>query len=317
MNTFTKFDYDSRKGFTPCDRDPLGWEDEESVRVVRWGRDPLKGSLGRNIAGERGRRMSMQTVCGIDLGSRSVKIALMQSLDGGDRLEIQRLESLDTIRFYREYGRKKGEKLVVDFAAMGLPEVDCLVSTGYGRNTLELAGGEAIPELKAHVLGAIYQTGLTDFTLIDLGGQDSKIIQVRRGKMIDFLTNDKCAASSGRYLENMANILDLSLEELGQYSDDPVELNSTCAVFGESELIGKIVEGFPLAQLGAGVNSTIVKRILPLLRSSVGEVLVFTGGVAHNHAVTKLLEEGTGKQIVIPPEPQFNGAIGCCVYGQL
>lgn len=256
--------------------------------------------------------MSGQTVCGIDLGSRSVKIALMREPAMGERLEILRLESLDTIRFYREYGRKQGEKLVVDFEALGLPVVERLVSTGYGRNTLELAGGEAIPELKAHVLGAIYQIGLMDFTLVDLGGQDSKIIQVRNGKMIDFQTNDKCAASSGRYLENMASILDVTLEELGQYADNPVELNSTCAVFGESELIGKIVEGFSLGELAAGVNGTIVKRILPLLRSFAGEVLVFTGGVARNHAVGRLLEAGSGRGIVIPLEPQFNGAIGCC-----
>ncbi len=258
--------------------------------------------------------MSGQTICGIDLGSRSVKIALMRSQIEEEDFKILRLESLDTIRFYREYGRKQGDKLVVDFKALGLPEVDRLVSTGYGRNTLELAGGEAIPELKAHVLGAIYQTGLKDFTLVDLGGQDSKIIQVRKGKMVDFMTNDKCAASSGRYLENMANILDMSLEELGQYAEAPVELNSTCAVFGESELIGKIVEGFPLAELAAGVNATIVKRILPLLRSFSGDDLVFTGGVAHNHAVGRLLEAGSGKRIVIPQEPQFNGAIGCCTY---
>lgn len=254
------------------------------------------------------------TLCGIDLGSRSVKIALIGQKSEGEGLEILRLESLDTIRFYREYGRKQGDKLAVDFEALGLPVVDRLVSTGYGRNTLELAGGEAIPELKAHVLGAIYQTGLKDFTLVDLGGQDSKIIQVRKGRMIDFLTNDKCAASSGRYLENMATILDVTLEELGQYTDAPVELNSTCAVFGESELIGKIVEGFPLAELASGVNTTIVKRILPLLRSFPGEVIVFTGGVAHNQAVGKLLELGSGRRIVIPEEPQFNGAIGCCAY---
>ncbi|MDP4160821.1 MAG: acyl-CoA dehydratase activase [Bacillota bacterium] len=260
--------------------------------------------------------LGLETICGIDLGSRSVKIALMQLKPGEDRLELLRLDRLDTIHFYREYGRKQGENLVVDFEAMGLPEVDCLVSTGYGRNTLKLAGGEAIPELKAHVLGAIQQTGLTDFTLVDLGGQDSKIIQVRKGKMVDFLTNDKCAASSGRYLENMANILDVSLEELGKHADNPVELNSTCAVFGESELIGKIVEGFPITELAAGVNATIIKRILPLLRSFPGDVLVFTGGVAHNRAVAKLLEEGTGRRIVIPPEPQFNGAIGCCVAGR-
>lgn len=262
--------------------------------------------------------MSRQkTVCGIDLGSRSVKIALMLQEKEGNDLEVLRLESLDTIRFYREYGRKQGDKLVVNFEALGLPGVERLVSTGYGRNTLELAGGEAIPELKAHMLGAIYQTGLKDFTLIDLGGQDSKIIQVRKGKMIDFMTNDKCAASSGRYLENMASILDLSLEELGQYAEAPVELNSTCAVFGESELIGKIVEGYSLTELAAGVNATIVKRILPLLRPLTSEVIVFTGGVAHNHGVGRLLEEGSGKRIIIPLEPQYNGAIGCCVYGGL
>ncbi|MGI6120499.1 MAG: acyl-CoA dehydratase activase [Desulfosporosinus sp.] len=259
--------------------------------------------------------MSEHTVCGIDLGSRSVKIALMGSQFAEGRLEIHHLKSLDTIHFYREYGRKQGGKLVVDFAGMGLPAVERIVSTGYGRNTLELAGGEAIPELKAHVLGAIFQTGLQDFTLVDLGGQDSKIVQVRKGKMIDFLTNDKCAASSGRYLENMATVLGVSLEELGQYADDPVELNSTCAVFGESELIGKIVEGFPLAELAAGVNTTIVKRILPLLRSFAGEFLVFTGGVAHNRAVGMLLEAGSGKKVVVPKEPQFNGAIGCGVKG--
>jgi len=258
-------------------------------------------------------KKALINVCGIDLGSRSVKIAVMAKASGTKPRTVG-LERLDTIEFYREFGRKQGDKLRVDFAALGLPEVARLVSTGYGRNTLELAGGQVIPELKAHVLGAVYQTGLQDFTLVDLGGQDSKIVQVRHGKMQDFLTNDKCAASSGRYLENMAHVLGMTLEELSQHVEEPVELNSTCAVFGESELIGKIVEGYPLARLAAGVNTTIVKRILPLLRSFPGEVLVFTGGVAHNQAVRSLLQAGTGREVVVPAEPQFNGAIGCCVY---
>ncbi len=251
-------------------------------------------------------------LCGIDLGSRSVKIGLMKAEK--EKLEIMRLERLDTITFYREYGRKDGDRLQVDLAGLGLPEVDLLVSTGYGRNTLQLTGGEVIPELKAHMLGAVYQTGLESFTLVDLGGQDSKIIQVQRGRMTDFLTNDKCAASSGRYLENMAQVLGITLDQLGEYGENPVELNSTCAVFGESELIGKIVEGFSLSELAAGVNATIIKRILPLLRSFPGEMLVFTGGVAANQAVRKLLANESGRKVIVPPEPQFNGAIGCCVY---
>lgn len=262
----------------------------------------------------KGARKLPTTVCGVDLGSRSVKIAVMEG-ERPKEAQITRLERVDTIKFYREYGRKQEEKLKVDFAALGLSDVDRVVSTGYGRNTLELAGGEAIPELKAHVLGAVWQTGLRDFTLVDLGGQDSKIIQVSKGKMVDFLTNDKCAASSGRYLENMAAVLGITLEELGRYDADPVELSSTCAVFGESELIGRIVEGYPVSKLAAGVNATIIKRILPLLRSFPGKTLIFTGGVAHNPAVRKLLEEGSGREVIVPPEPQFNGAIGCCIYG--
>ena len=269
------------------------------------------------VANEKGMAAEImaKTVCGIDLGSRQVKIAVMEKVSGGDGWKIKLLKSLDTIRFYREFGRKEGEALTVDFAALGLGEVDALVSTGYGRNTLELAGGKVISELNAHVRGAVYQTGLRDFTLVDLGGQDSKILKVNGGKMTDFATNDKCAASSGRYLENMAAVLDLSLENLGKYSEAPIELSSTCAVFGESELIGKIAAGFPVPELAAGVNLTIVKRILPLLRSFDGEILVFTGGVAHNQAVGTLLAACSGRKVVVPEEPQYNGAIGCCVEG--
>ena len=283
--------------------------------------------------------MAERTVCGMDLGSRQVKISVMEKQSEGGGWEIRLLKSLDTMRFYREYGRKRGKTLAVDFAALGLKMrenpadeewlaktegpiteeiimVDCLVSTGYGRNTLELAGGKVISELKAHVRGAVCQTALRDFILVDLGGQDSKIVQVRGGQMVDFTTNDKCAASSGRYLENMAAVLDLTVGELGKYSEAPAELSSTCAVFGESELIGKIAEGFPVPELAAGVNMSIVKRILPLLRPFSGEYLVFTGGVAHNQAVGTLLASASGKKVVVPKEPQYNGAIGCCLESE-
>ncbi|HWJ02219.1 MAG TPA: acyl-CoA dehydratase activase, partial [Verrucomicrobiae bacterium] len=188
---------------------------------------------------------------------------------------------------------------------------DKLVSTGYGRNSLDLAGARVIPEIKAHLVGAVFQTGLKDFTLLDLGGQDSKIIKVQNGKMVDFLTNDKCAASTGRYLENMANVLGISLEELGRHWEEPVELNSTCAVFGESELIGKIVDGNSVAHLAAGVNFTIFRRIQPLLRQLWSPVLVFTGGVAQNQALQKIIQQELRAEVVVPAEPQFNGAIGC------
>lgn len=249
-------------------------------------------------------------ICGIDLGSRSVKMVLLES----EQLCVHKV--MPTVDFYRQYGKRSPEGMAVDFAALGFGEVDRVVATGYGRNTLDIAGATVIAELKAHMLGAVWQTGLQDFTLLDLGGQDSKVIKVRKGRMIDFQTNDKCAASTGRYLENMAAVLDINLEELSRYSENPVELNATCAIFGESELIGRIVEGCGIPEMAAGVNYTIFKRIKPMLTSLYSEQIVFTGGVALGQAIKAMIEKELEARVVVPPYPQLNGAIGCAVYGR-
>jgi (R)-2-hydroxyacyl-CoA dehydratese activating ATPase len=249
-------------------------------------------------------------LCGIDLGSRAVKVVFMK--EG----EVVAYHFFDTVDFYRKHGRKHGDVLRVDFKELGSTRVDFTVATGYGRNTLGLEGAEVIPELKAHMLGAVYQTGLQDFTLLDLGGQDSKVIKVRKGRMVDFQTNDKCAASTGRYLENMATVLGITLDELSQYSEQPVELNSTCAIFGESELIGKIIEGHSVASLAAGVNYSIFKRMRAMLNSLQSDVLVFTGGVAQSQALQDIIRRETKFRVVVPEHPQINGAIGCCVHAR-
>jgi len=158
--------------------------------------------------------------------------------------------------------------------------------------------------------------GIQDFTVLDLGGQDSKVIKVRKGRMVGFETNDKCAASTGRYLENMAVVLGIDLDELSRYSENPVELDATCAIFGESELIGRIVEGFSVAELAAGVNYTIFKRIKPMLSALTSETVVFTGGVALGGALKSIIEKEMGVRVVVPEQPQLNGAIGCAVYAR-
>jgi predicted CoA-substrate-specific enzyme activase len=188
--------------------------------------------------------------------------------------------------------------------------------TGYGRNSLNIVGAEILSELKAHMLGAVWQTRLEDFTLLDLGGQDSKVIRVRGGRMEDFLLNDKCAASTGRYLENMATVLGISLDELSRHFANPVELSATCAIFGESELIGRIVEGATIPELAAGVNYSIFRRIKPMLLSLKSEIVVFTGGVALGPAVAHWVREEAGSRVVVPAHPQINGAIGCALYAQ-
>ncbi|WP_028307696.1 acyl-CoA dehydratase activase [Desulfitibacter alkalitolerans] len=246
--------------------------------------------------------------CGIDLGSRNVKVAIME------HNKIIKTAAFDTINFYRNHAVKRNQQLYIDFSSLDIPNCDRVVSTGYGKLTVKLAGADAIAEIKAHYLGAVHQCGLDDFTLLDLGGQDSKIIKIAGGKMVDFVTNDKCAASSGRYLENMAGVLGINLEQLSKYYENPVELSSTCAVFGESELIGKIVEGYSMEELAAGVNYTIFKRIQPLLHKIGYNPLVFVGGVAKNTALTEILKKELGASVIIPLLPQYNGAIGCCVY---
>jgi (R)-2-hydroxyacyl-CoA dehydratese activating ATPase len=247
---------------------------------------------------------------GIDLGSRKAKFAALE------KGAVVRLADYDTITFYKRFGRLDGEELVLDLPGAGLFATDELSTalirvTGYGRNTLSLKGAQVISEIRAHVAGAVLQTGRRDFTMIDMGGQDTKVAQVQGGRLTDFVMNDKCAASSGRYLENMAAVLEVNLEELSSHWEEPVKLDATCGIFGESELIGQILRGHPIAQLCAGVNLTLVRRVLPLVRRFPSPVIVLTGGVALNGALVRLLERETGREVVVPPHPQHNGAIGC------
>lgn len=244
---------------------------------------------------------------GIDLGSRAVKLVLIE--DG----RVLETRLYDTPLFYRNFCRREGDALSLNLEKLGMKEPQKTAVTGYGRGRLHLAGDAVLLELKAHVLGAIFQTRLHDFLLLDIGGQDTKLIRVQNGRMADFRTNDRCAASSGKYLEAMASALGMDFAELGNYREDPVELSSTCAIFSESEIIGKIAEGVPLPRLAAGVNHSIIKRISPMLSAFPPAPLVFVGGTAGNMALREILSRKKGMQVIVPPLPFHNGALGCCV----
>jgi predicted CoA-substrate-specific enzyme activase len=247
---------------------------------------------------------------GLDMGSRSVKIVQMNQAIVIDS------KIYDTISFYRRFGGQGKGNLRIDLSELGFQEGDGLVATGYGKITVQVQGAIHVPEIQAHVKGAAFQSGLWNFTLLDIGGQDTKVVKVRDGRAVDFMTNDRCAASSGRYLENMAAILGLTLEELSAYSNDPAQLNATCAIFGETEIIGKIVEGCSLYNLAAGVNYTLYRRCASMLEQLESDIIVLAGGVALNSALKKIIEKETGRQVVCLPQPQLNGAIGCCVWGE-
>lgn len=246
-------------------------------------------------------------VLGIDLGSREVKIVVMEDKS------IVLKSKISTIEFYRKYCSHDG-RLKVDMKKLGVENIDIGISTGYGRNNTDLADFQTINELKAHVYGALFQIDSEDFVLLDIGGQDMKIVKVEKGIITDLDLNEKCAASSGRYLENMANVLDLSLEEMSSHYANPVDINSTCAVFSEISLIGLIAQGVEAERLCAGVNYSLYKRIRPLINKVGGcSRLILSGGVALNQALQHYLQDDYD-EVVVLRDPQFNGAIGCCYY---
>lgn len=246
-------------------------------------------------------------ILGIDLGSRAVKIVVMQDK------EIMSKQVISTMAFYRDYCSFDG-KLTVDVDKLQLENIDLAISTGYGRNNTDLNKFTAINEIKAHVYGGLYQTGLEDFNLLDVGGQDVKVTKVEKGIITDLELNEKCAASCGRYLENMAHVLEIPLDTMSMYYENPVELNATCAVFSESELIGKIAEGIPVERLCASVNYSLYKKLKPLLTKFKGNRLLLSGGVANNAGLQHYLKAHYDEVLTVE-DPQYNGAIGCCYYG--
>lgn len=241
---------------------------------------------------------------GIDLGSRAVKIAIYKS--NGEIVLLKH----DTALFYRDFCTLENGKMHIKEEKISDEPLKSIITTGYGRNRLDFENSKIISEIKAHALGAVIQTGIDNAILIDLGGQDSKVIHIENKKPVNFATNDKCAASSGKFLENMANVLHIDLEELSKHYENPVFLNNTCAVFAESELIGKIAEGVSIQSLCAGINHSICERVMPLVLQFPNHPIIFVGGVSKNFAIKKIFEDKTNREVTIPPYPEFNGSLG-------
>ena len=129
---------------------------------------------------------------GIDLGSRYVKKVKAD----GEKIEFERF---DTVSFYKQFIKRDGDNTYIDVDKLGIDKDYTITATGYGRNLMSFSNAEIISEIKAHFRGALRQTGDTDFILIDIGGQDSKVILGKEGYIEDFIMNDKCAASTGRF----------------------------------------------------------------------------------------------------------------------
>ncbi|MEE8483352.1 MAG: acyl-CoA dehydratase activase [Nitrospinota bacterium] len=250
---------------------------------------------------------------GIDVGSRFVKLVGLD-INNAENAKLTFAEKVDTIEFYRTCRTQSGVdvKRLELFKSRAF-DFERVVATGYGRHNVNIGGAVIVSEIRAHATGARRQTGLDDFTLIDLGGQDTKVVKVRAGEVDDFVMNDKCAAGSGRYLENIARTLGLTVEEVAAHYEDPVHLSATCAIFGESEVIGHVAEGAPIETICAGANLSVAQRLLPLTRKFHSPVFIVAGGAAKNGAVVRFLKERCESDVIVPEHPTFNGALGCAV----
>jgi predicted CoA-substrate-specific enzyme activase len=240
----------------------------------------------------------------VDLGSRFIKIAILKE-DGYD------FHRESTVEFYKKYIRRGDKGVYLNLDDFGIEAQNAsIVSTGYGRYLMNFVNAETISEIKAHFYGAKKQTGESDFTLVDIGGQDSKVIQARDGYINDFSMNDKCAASTGRFVEQAARILDIPIEDFIQASESPAKLTDTCAIFCESELIGLLAQGERVERLASGVNLSVARRMAPQLIRYKSDKVFAAGGVANSTAILGFLTELTRLEITPLPIPQYNGAIG-------
>ena len=209
----------------------------------------------------------------------------------------------------------------LEAAGLSLPigKLEYVVSTGYARNTVKFAN-KSVTEILCHAKGAHFSIPEAR-TVIDIGGQDSKAIELDEdGNVKDFVMNDKCAAGTGRFLDVMSLVLEVgSIDNMGGLSlasRNPCVITSTCTIFAESEVISLRAEGKKREDLIAGVHDAIAKRVLAMANKiNIKQKVVFTGGVAKNIGVKKALETAfaNGIAIEVPKEPQIIGALGAAL----
>jgi predicted CoA-substrate-specific enzyme activase len=207
----------------------------------------------------------------------------------------------------------------LELAGLSIADLRFIISTGYGRNGVAFAN-RAASEIICHARGVNLLIPAAR-TVIDIGGQDSKVIGIREdGTVSDFVMNDKCAAGTGRFLEVMAGVLGIDIEEMGPISltsKEPCHISSTCTIFAETEMVSLRAEGRTREDLVAGIHRAVASRVAVMGRT-VGyrEQVVFTGGVAKNIGVKNSLEDGIGLPILIPEEPQIMGALGAALLAR-
>lgn len=245
---------------------------------------------------------------GIDIGSTASKVVVRGKQDMRFVLPTGWSSKETTIKI-KEILLEAG----VDVAS----EDTRVVATGYGRVAVDFAD-KVITEITCHARGGKELAG-GDCTIIDVGGQDTKVIQVNQGVVTDFLMNDKCSAGTGKFLEIMANRLGITLNELFELAKtgESIPISSLCTVFAESEIISYIGEGRAREDIAAGVIDSVVAKVAQLAqRQKSAEKIILTGGLSHSEYFASKLSEKMEKNVMPTELGRFAGALGAAYLAE-
>jgi predicted CoA-substrate-specific enzyme activase len=253
--------------------------------------------------------VSKQTYAGVDVGASRTKVAI---LDSDKNLIGHSVRKSGT-----DFAATADTCLTsaLKMAGTKKSDIEYTVASGYGRKNVSFAR-DTKTEIGCHAKGCYYYFPIAT-TIIDIGGQDNKIIKLDpSGKRTGFKMNRKCAAGTGAFLEEMAMRLDVSLDEmdtLASQSENMVKLGSFCTVFSATEVLENIRQGKNLSDIVKGVFYSMIKRVLEM--DALTEKVVMTGGVvAHNPFMVKMTAEMIDREILVPDYPQLTGAIGAALY---
>jgi predicted CoA-substrate-specific enzyme activase len=253
----------------------------------------------------------MTVTAGVDIGSTYTKVVILKDEEVvGYGIKPTGASS--------EGAAQSAMKEALGKSGLAKEDIQFIVSTGYGRRITSLSN-ETISEISANARGSKWvgeKHGIR--TIIDIGGQDTKVIALDdKCDILDFKMNDKCAAGTGRFLEVLANVLEVPLDDMGGLSlksKTPVEITTTCLVFAKSEVASLIAKGAKKEDLIAGIHIAIAKRLIVMAkRVGIREVVFFDGGPARNMGMRKAFEDQLQMKIFVPEMPQIVTATGASV----
>ena len=247
---------------------------------------------------------------GIDIGSTASKCVMLKN---GTEIAAKSLIGVGA----GTSGPQRAIEAVLSSAGMKREDMDFVLATGYGRNSLDEVADKQMSELSCHAKGAFFLFPKVH-TVIDIGGQDVKILHVENGNLVNFQMNDKCAAGTGRFLDVMARVLEVKVEELGKLSamsTKPVSISSTCTVFAESEVISQLAKDTDKCDIIKGIHQSVDNRVVGLAhRVGIQDQVVMTGGVAQNSGIVEALQEQLGHEVHTSPLTQYVGALGAALF---